>query len=118
MNCTSDAYAVWLRSLLQDTNGVFVEWRERSSPTQISGTAADVVARGEDNVQAMRAYNAAQVRYDGGPGMLNNPPPPVQFTLSASSDWLRWAAPVPDPANPTAPDPEIGQTMAAPVMSR
>jgi halogenation protein CepH len=114
MNCTSDAYALWLRSLLQDTNGVFVEWRERSSPTQITGTGAAIVARGADNVGAMRAYNAEQVRYDGGPGMYNNPPPPIQFTLSASSDWLHWAAPVPDPANPVAPDPEIGQISFAP----
>jgi FAD-dependent halogenase len=112
MNCTSDAYAVWLRSLLQDTNGVYVEWRERSSPSAIQDASADVVGRGASNVEAMRAYNAAQVRYDGSAGMFNNPPPPIRFTLSASSDWLRWAAPVPDPANPLAPDPEVGQTSA------
>lgn len=118
MNCTSDAYAVWLRSLLQDTNGVFVEWRERSSPAPIGDAGPEAVARGVDNVEAMRAYNAAQVRYDGGPGMFNNPPPPIRFTLSASSDWLHWAAPVPDPAHPMAPDPEIGQTTAAPMGQR
>jgi hypothetical protein len=113
MHCTSEAYSVWLRSLLQDTNGVYVEWRERSSPAPIPEAVPHVVARGVDNVEAMRAYNAAQVRYDGGPGMFNNPPPPIRFTLSASSDWLHWAAPVPDSANPVAPDPEIGQSSIA-----
>ncbi len=118
MNCTSDTYALWLRSLLQDTNGVFVEWRERSSPQPVPGSVPDLSARGVENVTAMRAYNAAQVRYDGGPGMFNNPPPPLRFSLSASSDWLHWAAPVPDPANPMAPDPEIGQTSAPPMVTR
>jgi hypothetical protein len=47
--------------------------------------------------------------------MFDNPPPPIRFTLSASSDWLRWAAPVPAPASPVAPDPEIGQTSVAPL---
>jgi FAD-dependent halogenase len=116
MNCTSDAYAVWLRSLLQDTNGVFVEWRERSSPQPITGAASDRAAESDANVTAMRAYNARQVRYDGGPGMFNDPPPPLRFTLSASSDWLRWASPVPDPEFPMAPDPDVGQTTAAPVL--
>ena len=118
MNCSSDAYALWLRSLLQDTNGVFVEWRERSSPQAVTGTAPDLASRGIENVEAMRAYNAEQVRYDGGPGMFNNPPPPIRFSLSASSDWLQWAAPVADPENPMAPDPEIGQTSVPPMVAR
>ena len=114
MHCTSDDYSVWLRSLLQDTNGVFVEWRERSSSSSITEAETELAARGAGNVDAMRAYNAEQVRFDGGPGMFNNPPPPIRFTLSASSDWLRWAKPVPDPIDPLAPDPEIGQTSVAP----
>ncbi len=117
MNCSSETYAVWLRTLLQDTNGVFVEWREQSSPSPITRSASDAAARSAANVAAMRDYNAGQVRYAGGPGMFNDPPPAIAFSLSASSDWLSWAAPVPDPVNPQAPDPEVGQTTAAPVMS-
>jgi halogenation protein CepH len=118
MNCTSDAYAVWLRSLLQDTNGVFVEWRERSSPAPGAAAGPEAVARAAGNVEAMRAYNAAQVRYDGGPGMFNDPPPPIRFSLSASSDWLQWNAPVADPSAPVAPDPDVGQTSAPPMVTR
>ena len=116
MNQTSEAYAIWLRSLLQDTNGVFVEWsEERSSFAPVAEPAPESVARGISNIDAMRAYNAAQVRYDGGGAMLDDPPPAIRFTLSASSDWLRWAAPAPAPENPVAPDPEIGRTSVVPL---
>jgi FAD-dependent halogenase len=117
MNSTSDAYTAWLRSLLQDTNGVFVEWREQSSPQAITESQPDLLERSVGNVEAMRAYNAAQVRYDGGAGMFNNPPPPVRFTLAASSDWLRWTSPA-APATPTAPAPGVGQTSRPPVLAR
>lgn len=116
MNCSSETYAVWLRSLLQDTNGVYVEWKEHASPAPVPDDPTDAAAQSAENVALMRAYNTQQVRYDGGPGMFNNPPPPIRFSLSAASNWLTWAAPVPDPLHPVAPDPEVGQTTAAPVL--
>lgn len=110
MDCDSEAYAGWLRSLLQETSGVFMEWQERAAELEAPSTAAAVAdgpARSSDNVDAMRAYNARQVRYTGAAQMSHDDPPPaVGHTLSASADWLRWANVLPESMDPQAPDPE------------
>lgn len=111
MTHNSDAYAVWLRTLLQDTNGVYIELREQSWSVSASGAATEA-ARAAAAVEAMRAYNAEQVRYAGGAGMFDNPPPPIAFTLSSSSDWLRWAKPLPTHVSVLAPSAADERTFA------
>jgi halogenation protein CepH len=94
MSRDNDEYVSWLRTLLQNTNGVFVEWREQDAPPP-AYTAIEALAQSRKNVDVMRDYNARQVRYAGGAGMtLSEPPPALPRTLAASSDWLSWNRPV------------------------
>jgi halogenation protein CepH len=97
MHADADSYVTWLRTLLQDTNGVFVEWREQPR-AGAADDAGELLERSRSNVATMRAFNTRQVRYAGGPGMTSEAVvPAVSHTLSASGDWLSWNALVNEP---------------------
>lgn len=90
MERDSDTYIAWLRTLLRETNGVFIEWQEPSGDQarRAAGGGADL-ARG--NVERLRAHNTRQVRYDGSPVMdLQEPAPVFHHSLQATEDWLSW----------------------------
>jgi halogenation protein CepH len=90
----SQSYVEFLRRLLQNTNGVFIEWREQ--PRAIEPTieaTSDLLARSRSNVESLRAYNTRQVRYGGGAGFdVDEPPPAIAHTFVASTDGRHWAA--------------------------
>jgi hypothetical protein len=100
---TQDAmsYTNWLRTLLQHSNGVYIERQEKntvmhtaavqtsSAQEDANGTVA--MQRSAENVAILRQYNAQQIRYAGAPGMHSAKPlPPFHPTLTPSLDQLYW----------------------------
>jgi hypothetical protein len=93
MTSDADRYVEWLRTLLRDTNGVFIEWQEAPRPMAPSiDVTPGLRERGRANLSVLRGYTAAQVRYEGGPGMtFEHPLPAIRHTLAASADGRHWA---------------------------
>lgn len=91
MNQDGESYVRWLRSLLQDTNGVYIERNEQRGASARTDSAA-ALEHSRRNVEILRAYNARQVRYDGPPQMnLPDPLPEIRHTLNITADGRRWA---------------------------
>src|SRR3546814_12657601 len=81
MNQDGESYVRWLRSLLQDTNGVYIERNQQRGASAHTDSAA-ALEHSRRNVEILRAYNARQVRYDGPPQMnLPDPLPEIRHTL-------------------------------------
>jgi halogenation protein CepH len=92
MGRDGDTYTQWLRTLLRDTNGVFIEWKERGEDGARWSGGADA-ARALENLTQLRAYNAQQVRYAGPAAMtMERPVPALHHSLRASADGLSWDA--------------------------
>jgi halogenation protein CepH len=93
MHQESTAYTNWLRALLQQSNGVYIE-APPACPTPSAQTHPDgsvAVRQSADNVATLRQYNAQQIRYNGAPGMrIEAPLPHLHHTLTPSSDQLYW----------------------------
>lgn len=90
MNQHSDDYITWLRSLLRNTNGVFIEWNEAEKQAP-AGTKSTAIEHSRENVKTMRTYVAEQIEYHREAGMmLEHPIPPVSFPLTPSSTHLSW----------------------------
>lgn len=92
MGQNGDSYVSWLRTLLRDSNGVYIEWNEqKADPTAVSVFSPDMSALSERNVAQFRDYNAWQVQYDGPPVMnLERPIPEMIFKMQASHDDMYW----------------------------
>lgn len=100
MHQSSTAYTTWLRTLLQHSNGVYLEGllhqqAASSSPPQPAVMPTDINAQVHQdslrNVDALRAYNAQQIRYADAAGIhMAKPLPALHTTLAPSADSLYW----------------------------
>jgi halogenation protein CepH len=88
MQQESTSYTRWLRTLLQQSNGVYLA----SPPVQSAAKGGRAVRQSAANVAALRQYNARQIRYAGAPGMhVHEPLPPFSPVLMSSADPLYWS---------------------------
>jgi halogenation protein CepH len=88
MQQESTSYTRWLRTLLQQSNGVYIA----SRLPQNAADAVPAVRRSAANVVALRQYNARQIRYTGAPGMrVQEPLPSLSPVLVSSVDPLYWS---------------------------
>src|SRR3546814_9454472 len=86
MNQDGESYVRWLRSLLQDTNGVYIERNQQRGASAHTDSAA-ALEHSRRNVEILRAYNARRVRYVGPPQMnLPDPSPEIRHTLNTRSE--------------------------------
>lgn len=106
MGLSRETYSGWLRSLLQNTNGVVLEHAERNGAASglnahrlPAGAQENPAKRAAANVETMRRYIADQLAYDGAPRMIDVAElPAVRNTLVGSADRLAWTQAAPLPA--------------------
>lgn len=92
MQQSSESYIRWLRALLKNSNGVYIEWDEQKArSTAVSTLAPTMSALSDQNIEQFREYNAWQIQYDGPPKMtLERPIPEMLFKMQASHDDMYW----------------------------
>ncbi len=99
MEKRSQDYVGWLRALLQNSNGVLMEWGQ--SPDNpgglnvdgVSCSEADLSARAQRNLTMMRGYNSYQLAYDGPPKVTPIAALPAIRNLLAIDECGEWTMP-------------------------
>lgn len=105
MEKRSQDYVGWLRALLQNSNGVLMEWGQglgNPSGLNVSGayhSDADLRAQAQRNLTMMRGYNSYQLAYDGPPKATPIAALPAIRNLLAIDELGEWSIP-PDTSLP------------------
>lgn len=107
MEKRSQDYVGWLRTLLQNSNGVIMEWgQEPDNPGGLnidsaSRADADLHAQAQRNLTMMRGYNSYQLAYDGPPKATPIAALPAirnLLTIDGQGEWMTPAAALASPA--------------------
>jgi hypothetical protein len=90
MNQDHENYITWLRSLLRNSNGVFIEWNENPKQS-FTNTKNSLFEESRNNLNTMRKYVKQQIEYNDKAGMImDNPIPTISFPLTPSKKALSW----------------------------
>ncbi|WP_299891364.1 NAD(P)/FAD-dependent oxidoreductase [uncultured Ruegeria sp.] len=103
MDKRSQDYVGWLRALLQNSNGVLMEWGQtldNPGGLNVGGSScsgADLRTQAQRNLTMMRGYNSYQLAYDGPPKATPIAALPAIRNLLAIDERGEWIMPAHTP---------------------
>ena len=96
MTETGEHYVSWLRNLLKNSNGVYIEWQEQRGALPIGSSLSAqhrdaAMALNAENVNLIRSVNESLLAYCGPQKMeITVPLPDLKTALTPSEDLLYW----------------------------